>query len=53
MYEGCAYCPVRLYCGGIFDSDRCDEAISRMIEDGRIDYYKEWFEYIGDNADFS
>lgn len=53
MYDGCTYCPVRAYCDGDPDGERCDELITRMIENGRIDYYKEWFKYVGDEAVFS
>lgn len=52
MYEGCATCMARDYCRFEYDSEQCDEILDRMIEAARIDYYKDWFNYVGENGDF-
>lgn len=51
MYEGCLTCQARTYCDGSFASDLCDEQIDKMIEDARIEYYREWLRYVGDDVD--
>lgn len=50
MRDECRFCPMAEQCS--MDCDSCDRLLDEMIENGRADYYKDWFTYIGEDADY-
>ncbi len=50
MTDACLTCPMAEQCAK--REEECEILLSWMVEDARSEYYRAWFQYVGEFTDF-